>query len=297
MDAVLNWGVEAVRAVQTLQSPALTAIMKTLTLAGSEYFFLLILPVVFWCIDERFGVRLGLLLLFSTFVNGWLKTIFRQPRPYDLDPSLGLSAEPTFGLPSGHSQNSAALWGLMAQGIRRPWGLILAVAVPVAVGFSRIYLGVHFPTDVFAGWILGWGIALAWYLLGHPVENFLAKSHVRVKALLAALVALAMNVLLPTDTNLSGVFFGTAVGAAFMFERVRFDASTGDIGKKLARLGLGLVGLLTVYIGGRLVSPAEGTSMYALARFVRYGLVGAWTSLGAPWLFIALKLADRRSPE
>jgi len=155
MQAILNWGVEVIRAIQTIASPGLTSAMKVLTFGGSEYFYLLFLPILFWCVDERFGARLGLVVLMSTFVNGWLKVSFAQPRPYNLDPTVGLSRETSFGLPSGHAQGTSTLWGMVAPRVRRPWGLVLALAVPLVVSFTRLYLGVHFPTDVFLGLALG----------------------------------------------------------------------------------------------------------------------------------------------
>jgi membrane-associated phospholipid phosphatase len=294
VEAILEWGVELVRAIQTIQSPALTALMKVLTLAGSEYFYLLVLPVIFWCIDERFALRFGLLILVSAFLNSWLKILFRQPRPYDLDPSLGLSHESSYGLPSGHSQGTATFWGLLAPKLKKPWGIVLAIFMPLLIGFTRLYLGVHFPTDLFAGWLLGWGIALAWYFFGHGVESFLAKAQLRARLILASLAAIAMNALLPHDTSLSGVFFGTALGAAFNIDKLGFDAKQGSPILKLARLGVGLAGVLLIYFGGKLVSPGEEDALYSLIRFMRYGLVGAWVSLGAPWLFIRLRLGEAR---
>jgi len=295
MDAILTWGLDVVRAVQTVEAPWLTAVMKAVTLAGSEYFYLILLPIVFWCVDERFGLRFGLVVLFSSFLNAWLKIAIGQKRPYQLDPSVGMIAEKTFALPSQHAQGTATAWGMLAGKIRKPWGLILAIAVPLVVGFTRVYLGVHFPTDVLAGWALGWGMALAWHFLGDRAERALAAMNIRVVILLAALATMGMNALNMAETSLPGVFFGTAVGAAFMFRRVRFRADAGTPVARLARFALGGVVLAIVYFGGKVVSPSEGESLYALARFVRYGLMGAWVSLGAPWAFVKLGLAERRA--
>lgn len=297
MEDVLNWGLEVVRSIQGIANPALTFTMKALTQMGSEYFYLLALPILFWCVDERFGIRFALVILFSTFVNAWLKSALAQPRPYDLDPGVALSRETTYGFPSNHAQGSAVFWGLLAPVIRRPWGLLLAVAIPLAVGFTRLYLGVHFPTDVVGGWLLGWGVALSWLLLGKRVQAFLAASGMRGQVLISAVAALGMNALLMEETHLSGVFFGSSVGAAFMFGKIRFDASQGSPLLKAARFGLGALGLALVYFGGKLVSPRDGEALYALARFVRYGLVGAWVTLGAPWLFIRLGLGKARITE
>ena len=297
MEEVLAWGVDVVRAVQTVSSPGLTAAMRVLTLAGSEYFYMIFLPILFWCVDERFGARFGVVFLLSSFVNGWLKVAFAQPRPYNLDPSVGLSSETSYGLPSGHAQGSSTFWGLLAPRLRRPWGLALAILVPLLISFTRLYLGVHFPTDIFLGLALGWGFAIAGLLLGDRVERLLASWDVRVNVILAAALALAMNALNMRDTNLSGVFFGTAVGAAFLFGKLRFDASSGGPAQKAARFGLGLAGMAVIYFGVKLAAPKDGESLYALFRFVRYGLIGAWVSFGAPWTFLKLGMAGSRPEE
>ncbi|OHD16354.1 MAG: hypothetical protein A2Y38_06190 [Spirochaetes bacterium GWB1_59_5] len=297
MDGILNWGIDVIYAIQTISSPGLTVVMKILTLAGSEYFYLLFLPILFWCVDERFGARLGLVFLFSAFVNGWTKILFAQPRPFNLDPSVGLSHETSYGLPSGHAQSTATFWGLFAPRIKRPWGLLLAILAPTIVSFTRLYLGVHFPTDIIAGLVLGWSLALAGIFLGDKAAKLLASWNIRIRIIIATALALIMNALNMNDTSLPGIFFGFAVGVAFLFEKLRFDASSGSLKQKTARYGLGLTGVVVIYFGIKLIAPGEGEPLYALIRFIRYGLVGAWVSFGAPWLFLRLKLAGIRPAE
>ncbi len=160
MDSVLAWGIDVIRSVQLIETPALNSVMRFITLAGSEYFYLIMLPIVLWCIEEKVGARLGLIVLFSSFVNTWLKEVFmgafKQLRPYQIDPSVGLSSETSFSLPSGHAQGSSTLWGFLASYIKKPWGLIFALFFPLLIGFTRVYLGVHYPSDIFAGWALGY---------------------------------------------------------------------------------------------------------------------------------------------
>ncbi|MFH2114328.1 MAG: phosphatase PAP2 family protein [Spirochaetota bacterium] len=293
MEELMSWGLDVIRAVQTVQGPFLVAVMRVLTQAGSEYFYLLFLPVIFWCMDARFGIRFGLVFLFSAFTNSWLKVVFAVPRPFVLDPSVGLAHETSFALPSGHAQGSATFWGLLAGRFRAPWGLVLAIVLPLIIGFTRVYLGVHYPTDLFLGWLLGWGIALAWHIFGERVSRIVAKANIRLRIIAAAVVALGMNALHPGDPTLAGAFLGTAIGANFCFGRIAFDAASGSLKTKAARMGLGLAGLVLVYFGGKLVSPGDGSTLYPLVKFVRYGLVGAWISLGAPWLFVHLGLGRK----
>ena len=297
MEELMLWGLDIVRSVQTIQGPFLTAVMQVLTQAGSKYFYLLFLPVIFWCVDTRFGIRFGLVFLFSAFTNSWLKVLFAVPRPFVLDPSVGLAHESSFALPSGHAQGSATFWGLLAVRFRVPWGLVLAIVLPLIIGFTRIYLGVHYPTDLFLGWFLGWGIALAWYVFGERISRIISKSNIRLRFIAAAVVALGMNALYPEDPTLAGAFLGTAIGATFCFGRIAFDASRGSLKIKAARMGLGLAGLALVYFGGKLLSPGDGSTLYPLVRFVRYGLVGVWISFGAPCLFVRLGLGGQTVPQ
>jgi membrane-associated phospholipid phosphatase len=296
MEEALNWGLGVVRGVQTIMSPALTAVMKGLSFLGTEWFFLLALPLIYWCVNRRRGVRLSLLFLASSFFNLWLKDLFAQPRPYELDPKVGLAKESSYGLPSGHAQGSVVFWGAAAPLFRRPWGLVLAIFFPLAVSFSRVYLGVHFPTDIFGGWLLGLLFLAFDYFLGDRIERLLGQTHPRLKVAGAAIIALAMNALDMRDTSLSGVFFGAAAGFAFVPTLAPFK-NEGSLAQKALRFLVGLAGAGLIYLGLKAAFPAQGSDLYALFRFLRYAILGAWVSFGAPWVFLKLGLASREEAE
>jgi membrane-associated phospholipid phosphatase len=118
-----------------------------------------------WCVDASLGLRMGLVLLTSASLNSLLKLAVGWPRPYWVsDQVTAYAYEGSFGLPSGHAQNSMALWGRMAAGLRRrSWVIGLGLLI-FLISLSRLYLGVHFPSDVLAGWLAG-GIVLALFLV------------------------------------------------------------------------------------------------------------------------------------
>jgi membrane-associated phospholipid phosphatase len=301
MEPILDWGMSVVRSFQSVQSPALTALMEAISFLGSEIAFLALLPLVFWCVDERRGFRLGFMMMLSAWINGSLKDLWRQPRPYDIDPAVALLRDPTeFGLPSGHSQSSVTFWGIVGSYLSAPAGIIVALALPLAVGVSRVYLGAHFPTDVFAGWALGAALVVPYLLFGEKLASALAAADLRVRILAAAGAAFAMNALHPQDVSLGGVVFGMGVGYALMVERFPFAAAKDADGGRPSypRLALrylvGMAGTAAIYFGLKLALPGEGTEWYALGRFARYALLGAWVSAGAPWIFLKLKLAGGR---
>ncbi|HEY9235433.1 MULTISPECIES: phosphatase PAP2 family protein [Phenylobacterium] len=110
-------------------------------------------------------------VLLAQFSNSFLKAFYERPRPELVTHG---SYVYTHSFPSGHAAMAAVVFLVLAtvfasvETRRRTKALIygLAVAMVVAVGLSRIYLGVHWPTDVLGGWCLGtsWAIA-AWIVL------------------------------------------------------------------------------------------------------------------------------------
>ena len=265
--------------------------MKAISIIGSEVFAIAALPFIYWCVDRKRGMRVGLAVLFSAFVNLWFKFRFMQPRPYDLDPSLGMARETTPGLPSGHSQTSVTFWGSLASLFPQGMGLALAIIIPLAVGITRIYLGVHFPTDVFTGWALGGAILLAIGTAGTRMETLLHGFDVRARVIVAAAVSLGMNFLLPADSSISGVFLGAGVGFGFGSKYARFDAN-GTLRQKSLRYLLGILGTMILYLGPKLLAQEALHGQERLVRFLRYAIVGGWVSFGAPWLFLRMGLAD-----
>jgi len=290
MSPILSWGLDIVRCVQGAASPILTSAMKGLSMAGSEYCLLLLLPLVYWCVDKRRGLRISLLVFASAAINLGLKSAFAQPRPYELDPSVGMAKESTFGLPSGHAQTSAVFWGSAAPLFRAPWGLILAIALPLLVGLSRVYLGVHFPTDVFAGWAIGAAIVLLDRKYGERIGQALTKLRSSPAIALVAAIALLMNILSKNETSVSGAFFGLAAAWIFAKKSAPFSVE-GSFGKRTLRYLFGLATVAIVYLLPKLIFASIEAGGPPILRFLRYAVLGAWVAGGAPWLFIKLGLA------
>lgn len=299
--------------------------MKFFSFLGTEYFFLAFIPLVYWCVDARLGLRLGTILLVSQATNNIFKLGFHGPRPYWYSTQVtAYAAETSFGVPSGHAQVAASLWGMAAALLRNTWVRVLAVLLILLIGLSRIYLGVHFPHDVLIGWAAGglilWGSLACWdglagwakkKSLGQQVGLALGVSITLLAGWLAAFGSLRGWVLpeawienarqagvsvLPDPVSaeaiitLSALLFGLLAGAAWLDSRGGFNTQ-GSIRKRLLRLLPGALGVLILYLGLRAVFPdGENLAGYVF-RFVRYGLVGFWVFAGAPWLFQKLHLA------
>lgn len=290
-ESILIWGLEVVRGVQEALGPGMLGVMEIITFFGSEGFVLAMLPLIYWCVNRESGARIGIAVLFSAFLNLWAKVLFHQPRPYNLDPSLGLAGESSFGFPSGHSQTSLVFWGAALSILPRLLGIMAFALIPLLVALSRVYLGVHFPTDVFGGWVLGALVLGIYFGLGKKIEGMLHRWSLRPRLLLICALTLVMNFLMPEDTRMAGAFFGSAMGFALASRYLRFSAK-GLLAKKALRYILGLASLLVVYSLPKLLIRDPVLSQQALVRFIRYGIVGLWAAFGAPWCFFKLRLVE-----
>lgn len=149
-------------------SSALVAFWKAVTILGNEEFFLLLIPIVYWCISSRRGLELGVLIIGGDALNVLLKLFFSMPRPYWIGHSVhALTTDASFGLPSSHAQNAVAVWFFLAYLASKKHGRVLpysvATLVILLVSLSRVVLGVHFPIDVVAGWVLGFCLLAAYF--------------------------------------------------------------------------------------------------------------------------------------
>jgi membrane-associated phospholipid phosphatase len=127
-----------------------------------------LLIALFLALRRRFGESLALpaVVLGGNLLNFWLKQLIQRGRPVFDDPILTL---PTYSFPSGHAMASTVFYGLLAlyaagagtQYTARPMAVFGAAAVIMLVCFSRIYLGLHYLSDVGAGLMEG----IAWLAL------------------------------------------------------------------------------------------------------------------------------------
>ena len=103
----------------------------------------------------RAALWLGAMMAGGTLLNLGLKQVFAAPRP-DLLPHL--DAVTTYSFPSGHAAGNMMFFGALALLAGRRIGFVLAGVAIALIGISRVWLGVHWPSDVAAGWVegLGW---------------------------------------------------------------------------------------------------------------------------------------------
>lgn len=308
----------------------LVAPMQWFTFLGNEEFFLLIMPILYWCLDAVLGLRVSLVLLLSASLNVILKLGFHTPRPYWVYTQVqAYDSEFNFGIPSGHAMFGISMWGFFAVQINRFWGWIIFGMLILMIGFSRVFLGVHFPIDVILGWILG--VTFLWLYLRfeEPIANWLTSLRASGRLWVSLAVALLLvtlggltlrslgdwripmswidnaRVAFPNEPpidplsladliTITGSLFGLTAGAIWLFAGQGYHVR-GSLTVRLLRIPVGLIGVLVIWLGLGAILP-DGADLLAYTfRFLRYALVGLWISALAPLTFVRLGLARRES--
>src|SRR5579872_389325 len=153
--------------IHSLSTPALTQFFSIITYLGSQACVLgLSASAALILLAKR--RRRGAVLVVVTMAGAelWLsilKTAFHRPRP---EPFFGALLPPSYSFPSGHALLSCCCYGVLAalasaywRGSARWWLIRTCAALLIlAIGVSRIYLGVHYPSDVMAGYL----VAILW---------------------------------------------------------------------------------------------------------------------------------------
>ena len=123
------------------------------------------IAIFFWMgVKRLFGIDLLALALINGVVNHIVKNFYMMPRPYVVDPSAGLVEIGGYGFPSGAAELSILWAGALIYHYRKPMFWWIGIIYALFISFTRVYLGVHFITDILMGWFVG-GVILTLYVL------------------------------------------------------------------------------------------------------------------------------------
>ncbi len=303
----------------------LQSLSKLLSFLGTESIYILVIPAVYWCVDALAGLRLGMILVLSGTLNGLSKLIFKSPRPYWVDKAvIPVARESSFGLPSGHAMNAAALWGQISREFQKRWLTWVCIVMIVLIGLSRLVLGVHFTFDVAIGWVLGLLVYLLFNYYYSPIAAWVKAMPLKRQLLLSFLTSLIIVALIilaglpgrtwvmpaawaegagpvnPFDTRglytIAGLWFGFLAG--FLLLRAQLGILQSRLGgiHLLWRYLVGLAGILLIYMGLGQFIPETLTASTFILQYLQAALLGFWITFLSPRLFKVLRIASFSKP-
>ncbi|KAI0830440.1 PAP2-domain-containing protein [Hypoxylon sp. FL0890] len=275
----------------TLRSPALDSYFAITANLGTHTFFMIGLPILFWCGNGSFGKGIVHILATGVFFTGFVKDFFSLPRP--LSPPLHRitmsgSAALEYGFPSTHSANavSVAVYGILClhspdssfqPGTQRALEA-LAYFYAISIVFGRLYCGMHGFVDVVVGSIMGAVISLIEFHYGPALNAYLlANSWTSLCTLLLVIIILIRVHPEPADdcpcfddsVAFAGVMMGLEIGT-WRFGRSSFS----DIPFDLAALGWFVVvsrilfGVLVIFAWREIAKPSLLKGLPHLFRLI-----------------------------
>ena len=200
-------------AMQSFSGPALDTAMKAITLLGNPVFWILIAAFLYWQGREKNSFHLITVMALSALFAGLVKNIFMRPRPSPQEFNvIGTDSFETFSFPSGHATLISSIFFFMRKKLSAILQIVFVIAI-VLVSFSRMYLGLHYLSDVIAGLVLGAIIGSAYFAFVQRAKKTLhltSKRHSIAIIFLLGIAVLFVGWLssIPLGTALIGYYLG-----------------------------------------------------------------------------------------
>jgi len=305
----LDW-IVALQGDETLKG-----LMIQCSYLGSEAFTYL-LPLVYFCFSQKTGFRLYLLYSLSGPLLDIFKLLFHSPRPYWVDPGIkGLSASGGYGMPSGHVLSAAVVWPFVAKTLGKPWSWLIAIVCVLLVSVSRVYLGVHFISDVIAACLIGATLLwcfdrierriTTWINAFSPSWQICAAAWAATALLCAAMGLRLLLEEVPDDPawtryaagarNLKGAFsavgefFGAACGVILAARWARFQLPM-LLWKRVVALGYAILGAWLIKEAFRMMRSPQTEIFQFVFDFFRGAVPNLWILFLAPWVLLKARL-------
>jgi len=283
-------------------------ILSNLSAFGEQMLLVAIMGFFYWGLNKEFGKYLGVNILMVNIWNPMIKNVALRLRPYFVEEYnvqllrlIDSGADPMdiaaqgYSFPSGHSSNAATIYGSLAVHEKnRRWLWVLAIVLPLLVGFSRVFVGAHFPTDVIWGWVLGIVTIALVALLRKLIKNHLVFNIVLLLTAIPGFFYCKSN----DYFSSMGMLLGFVLAEPFEEKFVKFENTPNILRCILRTIGGGIIyfGLnevLKMPFPKSVLNAGDFTAQ--LIRTLRYAVV-IFTVVGVyPMLFkYTGKLWDRK---
>ncbi len=270
-----------------IRTPLLEQVFSLITRFGEETVAVLLICTVFWCIDKKLGYGIGLSMFFSGLLVQGLKIGFRVDRPWILHPDFkpaksAIAAATGYSFPSGHTQTATSVFVTLGCRIRQAGWKAALFFIPVAVGFSRMFLGVHTLQDVLTSLLLSTFISLIVVKLlmekESPILDLWISGILGLASLIVMIFAGALHrsgmlevAYMADSFKTAGSGLGFAIGYVVEKRWIRFSVKTEKMWMQPLKVIFGACGLLIIKTGLKAVL-GDG----AMANGFRYCLLIVW---------------------
>lgn len=275
----LSWEPEIIVFLQSKVTPTLQKFYEAVTFLGDVYALILIIGFIYWGYKKDFGKKISYYAISALLVSTTLNNIVKRRRPYfdhedikclkprtdEGDPYDSLIQGYSF--PSGHATDSVSTYGVLGIKTKNKLLKVIFFLLPIIIGLSRLVLGVHYPTDILAGWI----ISSLMILIISRINN---KKIIYVIIVSVGIIGCFFS--RSADYySVFGIALGFVVGFSYEEKYVNFD-NTKNVWFMILRTIVGLVSFLVLDTILKLPFSesflATTTNLSLLVRTVRYAI-------------------------
>lgn len=274
------------------RSEFLNALFEGITIIGEETIMILIVVTLWYAVNKLWAQKILFVTASSLSINVIIKNFTMIPRPFAKGISCVRPDSATgYSFPSGHTQMFSTWSTLFAIKYKKPWLSILTGVLIFLVGFSRLYLGAHYPSDVVVAIILGVGLSFFGYMLFDKIED-------TKKLYLATLIIFTPFIiyfLIKADPLFEDIYklFGMIGGltlVAFIDEKCEDLSYSVAWWKKLFRVVIGVAVAFVLKEGIKALNVFESVQISLLFDVLRYFIVIFSLGFLCPLLFKKIKL-------
>lgn len=270
------------KAFESIRCGFLDVFFGFFTFFGEELVVAGAIAVIYICFNKQFGERAIVTVLSASCITTAVKSGVRRLRPYAAgNVSLrenflteGLDADMSF--PSGHATASGSFFAALSIRFRKAYVIAPSAVFVLLVALSRLYFGVHYPSDVLAGLVVGIGMAFLWALIYKGFYG--ARLYIYLGVALLTLIPLFIPA---TQTEsmfqMSAIALATSAGLIIEDRFIRFEDTKKWV-KRAVRLGLMALLAAIPYL---LLSLLPDGNWF---KFLQYFLTIFITITGTPFL-------------
>lgn len=265
---------------------------------GREEFFILILPLIFWCINKSLGKRLIIITTLSSFIGYFLKDIFTIPRSAPGSGVVNRIGEVSdYLFPSTHLLTTGSFWGLLSLNTKLKLSKIICYLIVLGALISRLIHGVQTPLSLILTLVIGALIVFLFNLLQGKIADAYNTQYTLLQRILVVFIVtlglIILNYLFNTRNFNNALisislFTGGVSGIILEKDRLGFKVE-GNLEIRLLRYIIGVIVISFIYILANLI--LEMTNGSSIAIFIKYLLLSFSGTFIIPLIFIRMKLA------
>ncbi len=230
------------KALESIRCGFLDVFFSIFTLFGEELVVAGVIAVIYICFNKEFGERAIVTVLSASCITTAVKSGVRRLRPYaagnvtKADNFLTADLDADMSFPSGHATASSGFFAALSVRFRKAYIIAPSAVLVFLIVLSRLYLGVHYPSDVLAGLVVGIGMAFLWAL----VYKGFYKARLYIYLGFAALTLIPLFIpAMQTKSmfEMSAIALATAIGLIVENKFIKFE-DTDKWVKRIVRLAL-----------------------------------------------------------